>query len=125
METLTVEISGNHEDPHGNPVAYERMTQKSKWKDPAALRYLAWKQFVQLSWIQQTRPHLPDKKNGHYRLDVVCYVQGERHADPENIRKGIQDALFQVSGDKHVTGLVELFHVARDPKVSITIFEDE
>jgi hypothetical protein len=111
-------------DPNGNAVGYERMTQRSKRKDPAARRYLAWQKFIQIHWITQTRKPLPKKKNGYYRLDVICYIKGCRHADPENVRKGIQDALFQVSGDRHVVGMVEMFHVTGNPKLTISVSEE-
>jgi Holliday junction resolvase RusA-like endonuclease len=128
---LHLEIRGNHLDPQGNAIPYERMTTRSKWADPRALRYIAWKSFIQTQWWLQTGKKLPHKKNARYRLDVICYFKtGKKagtcstHADPENVRKGIQDALFHVAGDKHVVGLVDCFHVERDPKVVITVGEE-
>lgn len=37
------------------------------------------------------------------RIDVWCYFGSKAHPDPENVRKGIVDALFP-GGDKHVYG---------------------
>lgn len=113
-------IKGNHEDPNGNAVPYQRMTQRSKYKDPAALRYLCWKIYVLQAWQTQVRQPFPCEADGYYRLDVVCFFLGERHADPENVRKGIQDALFP-RGDKHVKGLVDFGHVKSAARVHVTV----
>lgn len=55
------------------------------------------------------------------RLDVIVYFKGQTHADPENVRKGICDALFPKSkwtdhdeealDDKWVMGSVNFFYV--------------
>jgi hypothetical protein len=113
-------ICGNHEDPKGNAVPYTRMTQRSKHVDPAALRYEAWKLHVVQCFTMQTRQGFPCDGDGHYRLDVKCFFLGENHADPENVRKGIQDALF-VYGDKHVIGSVDMEHVKDTPRVEVVV----
>ena len=56
------------------------------------------------------------KKNGYYRLDVTCFFVGENHGDPGNVRKGIEDSLFEVAGDKHVWGMVA-FCCASHPSI--------
>jgi len=117
---ISFAVRGNHEDPNGNAVPYERMTQRSKRTDYRALRYLAWKVFVLQSFIEQTRQGCPCAPDGYYRLDVKCFFIGEGHADPENVRKGIQDALF-VYGDKHVIGSVDLEHVKEAPRVEVVV----
>jgi len=111
-------ITGNQEDPCGNPIPYERMTQRNKWL-PRNKRYFSWKRYIIESWIEKYyRP--PDFLAGvAYRLDVKCYFKGEAHADPENIRKGVQDALF--SNDKHIWGLVSFAHTENCPSVKITV----
>lgn len=40
------------------------------------------------------------------RIDVWCYFDSKVHPDPENVRKGIVDALFKhrAGGDKYVFG---------------------
>ena len=100
------EIHGNQENPKGNPIPYHRTTQRAKWKDPAAKRYGAWKKFVQQHALEAGLKIGKLKKNGHYRLDVTCFFVGENHGDPGNIRKGVEDGLFEVAGDKHVWGMV-------------------
>jgi len=113
-------IRGNHEDPNGNAVPYERMTQRSKIMDPRALRYKNWKLFVLQCYTQQTRQGFPCEPDGYYRLDVRCFFVGENHADPENVRKGIQDALF-VYGDKHIFGMIHPVEHVEFPCVEVTI----
>jgi hypothetical protein len=112
-------IHGNQENPKGNPIPYHRTTQRAKWKDPGARRYAAWKKFVQQHALEAGLKIEKLKKDGHYRLDVTCFFVGEAHADAENIRKGISDALFEIAGDKHVWGLVVFAHVSRADKGSI------
>jgi hypothetical protein len=98
MKRTSIEIAGNRPDPNGNAVAYERMTQRSKWKDPAARRYLPGKNSFKITGSCRPASLCLRKRTATTRLDVICYFKGERHADPENVRKGIQDAIFQVSG---------------------------
>ncbi len=107
------DIHGNQKNPNGNPIPYHRTTQRAKWKDPAARRYAAWKKFVQQHALEAGLKIGELKKNGHYRLDVVCFFVGERHGDPGNVRKGIEDSLFEIAGDKHVWGLVTFHHGRR------------
>jgi hypothetical protein len=116
-----IKISGNQDDPQGNPIPYERMTQRGKFIRRDAKRYLAWIEFVQQHWLEQAGCPLPDKRGGEYKLDVFCAFKGERHADPDNIRKGIQDAIFKNAGDKHVYGAVRFGHVLANPFVEFTV----
>ena len=112
-------IHGNHENPQGNPIPYERMTQRGKFVRHDAQRYLAWVKFVQLQWQLQVKEPLPAVKNGSYRIDVLCCFKGEAHADPDNIFKGLVDAICKNCGDKHVAGSVTFTHTKTDPFVSI------
>ena len=113
------EIHGNQENPKGNPIPYYRTTQRAKWVNRGARRYAAWKKFVQQHALEAGLKIGELKKNGHYRLDVTCFFVGETHADAENIRKGISDALFEIAGDKHVWGLVVFAHAPKAQKGSI------
>jgi Endodeoxyribonuclease RusA len=121
-------IAGNHVDPKGNPIPYYRMTQASKWEDPAAKRYLAWKKYVQQCWLEKFHRY-PQFGAGRYRLDVTCYFTTTKnggncsHGDPENVRKGVQDALF--AQDQHVVGSVDYHHVQGNdrPRVVIVVSE--
>jgi len=59
-------------------------------------------------WKDHVRASVPGElpsatKEQPVRLDVYCYFASGTHADPENVRKGIVDALFP-GGDKFVFG---------------------
>lgn len=59
-------------------------------------------------WKDHVRANVPGElpsatKEQPVRLDVYCYFASGTHADPENVRKGIVDALFP-GGDKFVFG---------------------
>jgi len=121
-ESYELTIRGNQEDPkYGNPIPYCRMTQRSKFKSKTAKRYLAWKEYVQECWLEAFGKGSNFPSGGCYRLNVDCYFRSENHGDPENVRKGIQDALF--ADDKHVWGTVRFYH-GRIPGVTIWVDED-
>ena len=109
--TYYLRIEGNHESPTGNPIPYERMTQRGKFVKKSAQRYIAWIDFVQKQWLAQVKAPLPSSKNFHWTLDVSIGFKGENHGDPDNCRKAIQDAIFKIAGDKHVDGSVTFTHV--------------
>ena len=113
-------VPGNQENPEGNPIPYHRMTQRSKWTK-AAQRYLAYKNYVVRHALEAGLKIDKLTRNGCYQLDVICLFHSENHGDPENIRKGIQDALFQVAGDKHVWGQVTFADGANNPGVHVLI----
>lgn len=115
-----LEIIGNQEDPkNGNPIPYERMTQRGKWKNRRAQRYLAWKKYVQECWLEKYGRFLKYDGSESIRLDVTCLFRGENHGDPDNIYKGIADALF--ANDKHVFGRINFAHCTDRPGVRIEI----
>ncbi len=108
MTSYILIIKGNQESALGNPIGYYSMTHRGKWVDKRAIRYLAWKRFVVHCWIMKFG-NLPKFKPGaEIRLNVHCSFKNERHFDPENVRKGISDALFK--NDKHVWGTVTFNH---------------
>ena len=60
------------------------------------------------AWKDHVRVHVADvlpvpSAARPVRLDVWCYFESGTHPDPENIRKGVVDALFP-KGDKYVYG---------------------
>lgn len=80
-------------------------------------------------WKDHVRKHvqaaLPaPTKDRPVRVDVHCYFASGTHSDPENVRKGIVDALFP-DGDKHVYGYHHhpLYDPA-DPRVVVEIAQD-
>lgn len=86
--------------------------------------YHAWKDHVRLHAPRELLALRPRDEASRVRLDVVCYFAHGTHGDPENVRKGIVDALFP-HGDKWVYGHHD--HPHYDPQrprveVSVTVF---
>ncbi len=120
----------------GAPVPYLRMTQGQvrlmripihKLKSEAAYktrmriqRVLDYKQWVTAHTFGKRYDRSPKKKT---TLNVMCYFANKKHPDPENVRKLIQDALFDF--DKHVVGMVDFEYDAADPRCVIEIIEAE
>ncbi len=131
--TIKFSVLGNQENPKGNPVPYHRATQGSKW-NPAHKRYLAWKDYVRAEYRKASRGlpfsyHTEDVGmhpilgEVHGRVSIFTRFGPETHADPDNIVKGILDALF--NNDKHID--VTTSHTCGNPQpkveVSIEILE--
>jgi Holliday junction resolvase RusA-like endonuclease len=136
-------IEGNQEKKHGNPMPYFRRTQGSLWSK-GAQRYAAWVQYVRRECYMQTtlreKWEMPSGRSKQFRyahpfellpmqkarMDIVIYFADEAHADPDNIFKGLADALFK--NDKHLVHSTDYVH---DPErngrvaVNITIMEVE
>jgi len=116
---------------HGDPVPYTRMTQGQvklmripdsrispagkKVKDKIK-RYFTWKEFVNAHTLSLHFERSPKTK---IFLNVMCYFKNKAHADPENIRKGIQDAIFEQ--DKMVAGAVDFDYDKDNPRCEVTI----
>lgn len=110
-------IYGNQEDPEGNPIPYVRSTQKALWRRDWK-RYAAWKEFVQKRLIVSNlgdqitfiRDNLWSLKKpliitGKARMDLKIFWKKGTHGDPDNIFKGIADALFV--DDRNLDGSFE------------------
>ncbi len=121
-------INGNQENPKGNPIPYHRATQKSRWS-PECQRYEAWKSYVQEAFYSESKkfnierifsddpPEKLMKKmmdgkitkpinlKKKMRTDIFIYWANNAHGDPDNILKGVNDALYQ--NDKLVAGSVD------------------
>lgn len=115
----------------GDPVPYTRMTQKQvklmkipdRILDTAALkvkqkirRYFDWKDWVNSHTYRLKFNRKPKEKT---HLNVMVYFRNKKHADPENIRKGIQDAIFE--DDKYVAGCVDFDYDSKNPRCEIEI----
>jgi len=117
-------LVGNQSDKAGNPIPYHRTTQASFWNKDSK-RYNAWKQFVrQEYWLQTAKKisgHKPFNKAFKGKVEVYIEFKNESHADPDNIAKGILDALFE--NDKHVD--ITTSHTCKNKagKVIIKIYE--
>ncbi len=112
-------ISGNQEDPLGNSIPYVRSTKNALWRAEGK-RYAAWKQYVRavylaamerndlLSAQEIARLNVKGEKpirleKGQWaRMDLTIYWKNGAHGDPDNIWKGICDALFK--NDRNVDG---------------------
>lgn len=97
-------------------VGYYTKGKTPNWR--RLTEYHAWKDHVR-EYVRDTLPE-PTKEQP-VRLDVWCYFENGTHNDPENVRKGIVDALFP-KGDKHVYGYHHFpQYDAADPRVYVTI----
>lgn len=121
----------------GDPVPYTRMTQRQVklMRIPRAMvndnmltlydkisRYFTWKQ--QAQWIAieaESKSNLkyPRSPKEKVYLNVEVFFRNKRHADPENIRKGLQDALF--IQDKLVAGSIDFGYDSENPRCKIEI----
>lgn len=136
---ISFSVFGNHEDVKGNAVPYTRMTQRGKFK-PNARKYTKWKQYVVGQFIDhlgqcdcfdsheqraimltvaQGKAPLPYVPGIKIELNCMIYFATKNHGDPENIRKGIMDALF--SNDKNVIGYYDYDYDPDRPRVEIEI----
>ncbi|MFB9995138.1 RusA family crossover junction endodeoxyribonuclease [Deinococcus oregonensis] len=80
--------------------------------------YNAWKDYVRES---VSGPLPAPTQAAPVRVDVWCYFQNGTHNDPENVRKGIVDALFP-AGDKYVYGYHHFpQYDAKNPRVELSI----
>ena len=139
---ISFTIHGNQTDPKkGNPIPYLRMTQGSKWSDPA-VRYHGWCDYVRRLYkeasgyvapnersrytakeyremVHEFEPKKPIPGSPKGRTTVTIYFGTENHADPDNVVKGINDALFE--NDKHID--VSTSHSCKnaEPRVEVTI----
>lgn len=134
---ITFTIWGNQEDRAGNPIPYHRSTQGGQWK-PAVMRYNAWKSYVVAHYFdllfpdkviktkdygdaraKLSRKPIP-KSDKKMRMDIAIYFVDKKHADSDNVFKGIADALFE--NDKYLAGSMDFFYSDRGRvDVSLTL----
>lgn len=134
-------IKGNQEDPTGNPVPYVRSTRAALWRSDGR-RYAAWKAYVQKQFINcliELKTHEFVKggnlaatfdtdtpkpirifSDAKARMDIKIFWKNGAHGDPDNIFKGIADALFV--NDRNLDGSFKSA-VSNDgqPKVEVTL----
>lgn len=111
-KTIQFTIKGNPEDIEGNPVPYVRVVGRALWL-PSAKRYHAWKEYVRAvlyrsypEYSSQDDPQpFTTKPSLKCRMDILISWSGGVHADPDNIFKGMADALFK--SDKYLDGSFE------------------
>src|SRR5690606_30196252 len=76
------------------PVGYKTTTTKSKW-NPDYQEYVDYQRIVQL-YAKANGLKLPlvATKDKQLIIKTVAYFKNGTHPDPENINKGVRDALF-------------------------------
>ena len=128
-------IYGKQDDIKANPIPYHRTTQGSKWL-PAARRYSEWKSLVQTKFLisivykdrkfyEQTLLYhkkpikLPEKERAF--MEIKIYWADDNHGDPDNIFKGIADALFVDDNNLYGSFLRGYEDKPTGPKVEVTI----
>jgi len=117
----------------GQPVPYTRTTQRAKFVSERWKKYADYKNTVVTAFLAA----LIDKKewrkvlNNYYKsgkliktkrklyVEVIMYFKDKGHGDPDNIFKGVLDALFVT--DKYVAGKFDFFYDADNPRLEITI----
>ncbi len=131
MKKVSFKITGNQDDIYGNPVPYVRVVKRALWL-PEAKRYNAWKSFVRRTFYKGYPEYLMRVENNlltelqpfttnsgdKARMDIRIYWRNGIHGDPDNIFKGIADALFK--NDKFLDGSFET-HYSPDGKGRVEI----
>ncbi len=131
MKKISFTIAGNQDDIYGNPIPYVRVVKRALWL-PEAKRYNAWKTFVRRVFYKGYPEYLmragttlltdvqPLTTSFHEktRMDIRIYWMNGIHGDPDNIFKGIADALFK--NDKYLDGSFET-HRSEDGKGRVEI----
>lgn len=121
-------VEGNQEDPTGNPIGYHRTTQGSYWNE-GSKRYAAWKYYVvkiysmnfesSLSMKAQLAGKPIELKKGQKAyLHTYTHYANNARPDPDNVQKGIADALF--IDDKNVAGSYD-FEISKERKGKVLI----
>ncbi len=127
MQTLSFTVHGNQQNPKGNPLGYHRTTQASKW-GKAHQKYVAWKSYVQQAFNFQC-VYVASKTSMAFQpiclepgqkayLDIMIHYANDLRSDPDNVQKGIADALFV--NDKNVAGSYD-FDTASDKAGSVEV----
>lgn len=129
-KTIKFTIKGNPDDSEGNAVPYVRVVGKALWL-PKARKYHAWKEFVRSIFyreypefsmsgadqLRQVQP-LTTKISERAKMAIKIHWVNGVHADPDNVFKGLADALFK--NDKFLDGSFESDYSA-DGKGSVEV----
>lgn len=108
---ITFTIKGNQEDITGNPLPYIRVVGRALWL-PNAKKYHAWKEYVRSIFFRnypeyssaESHP-LTTKISERAQMSIKIYWAHGVHADPDNVFKGLADAVFK--NDKFLDGAFE------------------
>jgi crossover junction endodeoxyribonuclease RusA len=90
----------------GRPVPAVRMTQRSKYANPQAQRYLVYKE--QVSWQGRSRIKTPLPKTTNASVSIQFYIHKGQTPDIDNLIKSILDGLNGIAwqDDKQVVKVV-------------------
>lgn len=102
-----------------NPLPYKRTTQRQKWVDEGYKKYQEWKSFILCEFFKQNK--ITKQLSGAYFVEVKMTFKDKKHADPDNVAKGINDAIFK--NDKFVSGKYT-FDYANSAGITILIYKD-
>lgn len=110
----------------GRPVPAVRMTQRSKWVNKQAIRYLDYKK--QIGWIAKKAKI--KQIQGAVEVYSVAYLYGKREPDGDNLAKAFLDSLNGIAwvDDRQVRKLTIEKRKAptkADERAEITIQEIE
>lgn len=84
----------------GPPVGFKSTTKRSKY-NKAYQSYVEYKKTVQLyAKVSGLRLPLKATKDSQLMIRTVAYFKNGTHPDPENVNKGVRDALFYRQKDQ-------------------------
>lgn len=112
-----------------NPVPYTRTTQAAKW-NPRYLKYIAWRDVIKTAFFDKhpkvygqnefMRKLHPLREEGPWHITTKIYYKSKQsQGDPDNVHKGINDALFRT--DKYVCGSYTFGYDKKNPRVEVTV----
>lgn len=109
-----------------NPVPYKRTTQKQKFVDESYKKYQAYKVEIIKAFVKET-DSIPSEvlsKYKKYYVDIVAYYKDKKHADTDNVAKGVNDAIFaKPLSDKYVSGSYDYYYDKENPRLCVRIME--
>lgn len=122
---------------NGRPVPYTRTTQKQKFNSKQWQRYRDYKAKVQADFLNSLEDRNLRREcaqsmvsngkpvytyNRKVWVNIMIYFDTQHHGDPDNIFKGVLDALLV--NDKLVAGQFD-FKYDRQPRLEIALEVDE
>lgn len=141
MTKLQFTIHGNQDDHDGNPLGYKRMLKQHMRAD--SVKYLEWCNYVRNQFHVQTRhgikrvlsikeqlsenppKPLTSSRDSPAKMDIMIMLANDIRPDPDNIFKGIADALFE--NDKYVMdgSFKTVYNPEKKGQVLVTITVEE
>jgi len=118
----------------GQPVPYTRTTQKQKWVDKRWQKYIDYRAKIQVAFFKSVETHPMkkyfatsmvtknkplDTKETKIYVSIKMFFANRQHGDPDNIMKGILDALFV--SDKYCAGTFDFEYDKDAPRVEVKI----